>query len=154
MKKPLKSAKSVEVCIRINKGTIDDVYFRDTAICSRFYALGLEGPAPIDVGFYRGAAWYQWVWVWENKQEAEDAGKQVPENTDKLLRELVTKVNGLIADAQAKTGSIQHDYYVYDLTEDFKKFGWELTIFDEPEETWKTSFQIFKRLESRRNSQD
>jgi len=149
----LKSAKTVEVCIEINKGAVGDLYFRDGGNCPRFYALGLECPAPIDVGFYHGAAWYLWKWAWENEQEAEAAFKDVPENTDALLRELLTKINGLIADARAKSGSVQDGYYAHDLTGDFKKFGWELTIFEGPEETWKISFNIFKRLELRKDSQ-
>ena len=141
----LKTAKSIVLCLHLKDDNIDDLYFRDDKKCPKFYTLGLEGPAPIDFGLFQGNVWYRWVWAWEHKKEAEEAFKHVPENTDETLNNLVTKINRLKKIKAQK----ENNYYEYDLTEDFARFGWETAIFEEPEETWKTSFQTYERLKSK-----
>lgn len=144
----LKSTQSIILCLRLKGDIVDDLYFRGDNDGPKFYMLGLEGPAPIDFGLFQGNVWYRWVWVWEHKKEADEAFKHVPENTDELLKNLVTKINSLVISTKKAVAQKENSYYEYDLTEDFSRFGWKITIYEEPEETWKTSFQIYERLKS------
>ena len=144
----LKSAKSVVLCLHLKGADIDDLYFKDNKNCPKFYTLGLEGPAPIDFGLFQGKVWYRWVWAWEHKKEADEAFNHVPENTEEILKNLVTKIDSLVISAKKAVAQKENSYYEYDLTEDFARFGWEITIYEEPEETWKISFQIYEQLKS------
>jgi hypothetical protein len=68
--------------------------------------------------------------MWETKQEADEAMKQVPDDLDLKLEQLVQKIDDFLSRARETNIQGGLSQVRLDITPDLKSIGWEITLLD------------------------
>jgi len=136
------ASESVFVCVEFDPHSIADAYFEDGQTHRRAYAINLDGAASVQIGLNTEQAWYRWVWMWETKQEADEAMKQVPDDLDLKLEQLVQKIDDFLSRARETNIQGGLSQVRLDITPDLKSIGWEITLLDYTKEQAARTYSI------------
>jgi hypothetical protein len=143
------ASESVFVCVGLDPHSIVDAYFEDGQTRRRAYALGLDEAASVQIALNTEQAWHRWVWMWETKQEANEALKHVPDDLGLKLEQLVQKIDDFLSRARETNIQGGPSQVRLDITPDLKSIGWQITLLDHTREeaagTYSTSMKAIKK---------
>ncbi len=125
-----------------------DVHFEDIDTSTKSYIIALQNAVYVNLGLHNGEAFYQWVWAWENMEEAEAAWRQIPTDLDLqgLLEKLVNKIDSFISD---NAHAIDNSKVVLDITPELKKIGWETILLDDTKNEVSRAYEMGNKVISK-----
>ena len=125
----LQSTESVQVCIEFDGDSLADTYFEDRKTQQRFSVLSIDNVVSVHIGLYNGEGWYRWIWMWESRQECDEAWSKTPADLEKNIEQVVQGINNFIEEASRNARS-KKSKTILDITPELMEIGWEITILD------------------------
>jgi hypothetical protein len=145
----LTATESVQVCVEFDEHSLADAYFENRNTQQRFNVLSLDDVVSVNIGLFNGEGWYRWVWMWESAQEADEAWSKAPADIEKIIEELVQKINNFIGDATRNTET-DKSRVILDITPELMNLGWQMTILDYTTDQVAQEYRLSKKVQSKK----